>query len=124
MMKRIGFWVTAGVLLLSITVLIAAIAGLQSDDGKRTAEAYYVELEREYVKDMKEFLNTAGFQNSGVMLTRTVYEDSRREYHIVIHNGRFDSLSTTEKEELVRELKSIGFMEADCSFIYSLTGNA
>lgn len=124
MMKRAGFLMTAGILLLTITVLIAAIARLQSNGRKRTEEAYYVELEREYVKEMKELLNTAGFQNSGVMLTRTVYEDSRREYRIVIHNGRFDSLSAAEKEDLVRELKSIGFMEADCSFVYSLTGNA
>ncbi|MCH5275438.1 MAG: hypothetical protein J1E65_06330 [Lachnospiraceae bacterium] len=124
MMKKAGFLVSVVVLLLIITVLIAATARLQSNSSRKTEEAYYVQLERKYVKEMEKLLNTAGFQNSGIMLTRTVYEDNRREYHIVVHNGRFDSLSASEKEDLVRELKEIGFIEEDCSFIYSLTGNA
>lgn len=124
MRKNAGFIAAVLGLLLISTVLTAATAGLLKDGGKRAEDAYYIQLEQEYVREMREVLNTAGFQNSGVMLTKTIYEDNSREYHIAIHHGRFDSLSAGEKEALMEELKGIVFEKEDCSFIYSLTGNA
>lgn len=124
-MRGNAVFITAVMVLLLISaVCIAGTAKLQNGGAKRTEEARYVQLEREYVREMQTILNTEGFINSGVMLTRTIYEDNSREYHIAIHHGRFDSLSTGEKEALVEELKSAVFEEEDCSFIYSLTGNA
>ncbi|MCH5270020.1 MAG: hypothetical protein J1E83_04665 [Lachnospiraceae bacterium] len=124
-MRGNAVFITAVLALLMISAgCIAGTVRLQNDSAKRTEEARYVQLEREYVREMQTILNTEGFINSGVMLTRTVYEDNSREYHIAIHHGRFDSLSTGEKEALVEELKSAVFEEEDCSFIYSLTGNA
>lgn len=124
-MRRNAVFITAVLILLLISaVCIAGTLRLQSGGAKRAAEARYVQLEREYVREMKAILNKEGFVNSGVMLTRTIYEDNSREYHIAIHHGRFDSLSAGEKEALVEELKSAVFEDEDCSFIYSLTGNA
>lgn len=123
MRENAGFITAVTVLLLVSAVLIAATA--QTVGGKKGGEeAYYVQLEREYVQEMQDILNSSGFANSGVMLTKTIYEDNSREYHIAIHHGRFDSLSAGEKEALVEELKGIVFEEEGCSFIYSLTGNA
>lgn len=124
-MRGNAVFITAVMVLLLISaVCIAGTAKLQNGSAKRAEEARYMQLEREYVREMQTILNTEGFINSGVMLTRTVYEDNSREYHIAIHHGRFDSLSIGEKEALVEELKSAVFEEEDCSFIYSLTGNA
>lgn len=124
MRKNAGFIAAVLVLLMVSTVCIAATVRLQNGSARRVEEIRYVQLEKKYVREMREILNTEGFVNSGIMLTRTVYEDNSREYHIAIHHGRFDSLSTGEKEALVEELKGAVFEEEDCSFIYSLTGNA
>lgn len=123
MKKNIAFTAAVMGLILISMVLMAATAGLLNEGDRREEEAYYVQLEQEYVRQMCEVLNTAGFQNSGVMLTRTIYEDNSREYHIAIHHGRFDSLSAGEKEALVEELKAFVFEKEGCNFIYSLTGN-
>lgn len=124
MRKNVGFMAAVLGLLMFSMVLIAATAGLLHDGDKRAEEDCYVQLEREYVKKMREILTAEGYENSGVMLTRTVYEDNSREYHIAIHHGWFDSLSAVEKEVLIEELKGCVFEKEDCSFIYSLTGNA
>lgn len=124
MRKNAGF-ITAVLILLTISVVcIVGTAGLLNDRTDRSEELHYVQMEQEYVREMQAILNTEGFVNSGVMLTKIIYEDNSREYHIAIHHGRFDSLSTGEKEALVEELKGAVFEEGDCSFIYSLTGNA
>lgn len=124
MKKNAGFTAVVLGLLLTSAVLTAATAELLKESDKRPEEAYYVQLEQEYVREMWTVLNTAGFQNSGIMLTKIIYEDNSREYHIAIHHSRFDSLSAGEMEALVEELKACNFKKEDCSFIYSLTGNA
>lgn len=124
MRNNIGFVTTVFGLLFLSTVLITATGGLLQNGGKRAEEDYYVQLEREYVNKMQEVLNTAGYVNSGVMLTKIIYEDNSREYHIAIHHCLFDSLNAGEKEALMEELKGCVFEKENCSFIYSLTGNA
>lgn len=124
MKKEIGF-LTVTVFLVLVTALsVAGVAKCQSSEDMKVSESYYQKLEQEYVRAMREYLDEAGFLNSGVMLTRTVYEDGSRECHISIHNGRFDSLTKEEKEALIRALSEKAFEEERCSFVYSLTGNA
>lgn len=124
MKKTIGFTVVTIFLVLVTALSVAGVAKCQSSEDMKINESYYQELEQEYVKTMREYLDEAGFLNSGVMLTRTVCEDGSRECHISIHNGRFDSLTEEEKEALIRALSEKAFEEEHCSFVYSLTGNA
>ncbi len=124
MKRNVYFSAAAAALLLMFMVLTGAIVRIQGHNAEKESEARYIQLEREYVGRMREMLDAAGFRNSGVMLTRTVYEDNTKEYCVAIHHSRFDSLSAEEKEALVEELRSMGFEEKNCSFVYSLTGNA
>lgn len=123
-MKKTGGYVAATVLLVLISAF--CVAGTVKSQGREEplSEQYYLELEREYVKSMRAYLNEAGFADSGVMLTRTVYEDGSREYHITIHHSRFDRLTEAEKESLLQILREKAFEEPHCSFVHSLTGNA
>lgn len=124
MKKFIGF-VTVTVLLVFVTAFsITGVAKCQSREDMEIAESYYQQLEQEYVKEMREYLTAQGFLNSGVMLTRTVYEDGSRECHISIHNGRFDRLTEAQKADLILALSEKAFKEENCSFVYFLTGNA
>ncbi len=124
MKRNAAFFTAVAALLLTGIVLIGAVIRIQEHGEEKEREARYLQLEQEYLDRMREVLKEEGFADSGVMLTRTVYEDERREYCIAIHHGRFGGLSEQEKEALVRELENVSFEEEDCSFIYSLTGNA
>ena len=124
-MKRISKFTYACCLLLLIS--FCCVAGVERTLGKeeeRGREEYYRQLEREYVEQLREYLNEAGFLNSGIMLTRTVTENGSREYQVAIHNSGFDRLSEEEKQILLRELAAGVFVEENCSFQHLLTGNA
>lgn len=124
-MKKTGNFVIATVVLVLVTVFCTAGTVYSKEkEERKVSEAYYRELEREYVKELRKYLNEAGFTDSGVMLTRTVYEDGSREYHVTVHNRRFDRLTEAEKESLMQELLEKAFTEENCSFVHSLTGNA
>ncbi|MED9903994.1 MAG: hypothetical protein UFG06_07405 [Lachnospiraceae bacterium] len=122
---KTGRFVVTTVLLVLITAFLAAgTVKSQSRDAVKENENYYLKLEREYVRIMREYLNEAGFENSGVMLTRTVWEDGSREYRITVHNSRFLNMTEEEKAALAGELEEKAFQEQNCSFIHSFTGNA
>lgn len=119
---------TFGMIIIGLTVLIvltvAKTAECQSYAAEQNNEAYYVLLEKEYVEQVRNYLNEAGYSNSGVMLTRVINEEGEREYTMAIHHRRMEKLSGEEKEELIQQLAERAFEEKGCSFVYSLTGNA
>ncbi len=124
MKKKIAFWGFTCFLVLVTALSVAGVAKCQSMEELTRQEAYYSRLEEEYVATLRAYLNEIGYRDSGVMLTRTVFEDGSRECSIVIHNRRFDRLSGEEKEALTEELAGMAFAAERCAFRFSLTGNA
>lgn len=124
MKRKIGFAVSVCVLVLITVFSAVGVVHAQEKDSFMAAESYYQNLEKKYVKEIRECLSSSGYSNSGVMLTRTVFEDGSREYLISIHNGRFDRLTDREKEVLVNSLAKKAFQEENVRFVYSLEGNA
>ncbi|MGN1147831.1 MAG: hypothetical protein ACI4TB_05375, partial [Lachnospiraceae bacterium] len=124
-MKKTGSFVAVTIFLVLLSAFfITGTVKSQSKEEMKLSEEYFHQLEKEYVKEMREYLNEAGFTDSGVMLTRTVFEDGSREYQVAIHNSRFDSLAEAERMNLIQELEKKVFKEENCSFAYYLTGNA
>ncbi|MBQ9135983.1 MAG: hypothetical protein IJX66_07840 [Lachnospiraceae bacterium] len=121
--NRLFVMVTIGLIMI-IVLSVAKTAECQSQAAERNREEYYVKLEKEYVAELRDYLNGEGFLNSGVMLTRIVSEDGSREYTITVHNSRFDRLTEWEKEILLEEMEQKAFEEENCSFVHSLSGNA
>lgn len=124
MKKKIAFWGFTCFLVLVTALSVAGVAKCQSMEELTRQEAYYSRQEEEYVATLRAYLNEIGYCDSGVMLTRTVFEDGSRECSIVIHNRRFDRLSGEEKEALTEELAGMAFAAERCAFRFSLTGNA
>ena len=84
-------FMVAAVLLLLAAVYFwtaAAVSGMEVSAGE--LETYYSEKERELVAEARAFLDREGFRNSGVMLTRVVDEDGRRQYTLTVHHGKID----------------------------------
>ena len=95
-----------------ITVLLAfiiafcttgTVMGMEKGSIK-VDEKYYRQIEQEYVSRVRSYLNDSGYDNSGVTLTKVLYEDGSREYTLNIHHKRLEKLTSTERERLKEEL--------------------
>jgi len=104
----IAIWVATVTLCIKVTVF--------GKTGMKENESYYQTLEKDMVKDVRNFLSDMGYTNSGVMLTRVVNEDESREYTLTVHHHLIDKLSTEERMELEKELSLFYFDAVDCSF--------
>lgn len=111
--KRLGI---AGRLLIRGLIVIAASIGIalcikgtvcsmdRGERGRRAAEAYCQEAEREYVVKVKRLLSDRGYENAGVMLTKVYREEGGRDYTLSINHRRFKNNSDaneTLKEALI-----------------------
>lgn len=96
------------VLLISITVFCTTmtVMGQEKNNGK-TEEQEYRKLERDYVKEIRGYLNEQGFENSGIALTRVLEADGSRAYTLQVHHKGISSLAAPEKEELRESLKNL-----------------
>lgn len=93
----------AGRLLIRGLIVIAASVGIalcikgtvcsmdRGERGRRAAEAYCKEAEREYVVKVKRLLSDRGYANAGVMLTKVYTEEGGRDYTLSINHRRFKS---------------------------------
>ena len=82
---------------------------------RREWEKYYREIEAEYVKEVRVFLNEEGYSNSGVMPQQhprherglCYSEEENRSYTMTIHHHGFGNLQQEEQEQLQEELLQI-----------------
>ena len=94
------------VFLISITVFCTTmtVMGQEKNNGK-TEKQEYRELERDYVKDIRGYLNEQGFENSGIALTKVLEADGSRAYTLQVHHRRIEGLPLPQKETLRESLE-------------------
>lgn len=109
---------TVMLLALAAAFCISLTAVSQSRIERREQEAYYHAKEQELVQKTREYLNKAGFVNSGVMLTRVVDAEGARDYTMTVHHHRISKLDREDREALIEELKEFDFTSEECSFSY------
>ncbi len=78
-------------------------------------EKYYVLLEEEYLKQVREILKQEGYSNCGLTLTYTKEVGGERRYHLRIHNQRFDRLNDIEKKAILNRVGKVDFGVEGCS---------
>lgn len=123
MERRAGslkFWAVTIILVIVTAFCCAGTVMSRTDFTAQELEHYYQELERQLVKDVREYLRQQGYSNSGVMLTRVVDADGSREYTLNIHHSRIAALSEEERERLTEKLQEIMFADQDCVFSIKL----
>ena len=115
-MDRIMCGVAA--IVLAMTAAICVIGGIeiQAADTREAQEAYYQQLEREYIGRVMEFLERQGYRSSGVTLNRIVDGDGRRSYKVVIHHRALDWLEEGAQTEVLEQVEGLGFQMPGCSF--------
>ncbi len=118
-MKKIGsFSVITVALVLVIAFFAAGTAKSISSNEARMEEAYYQELEKNYILEVRGYLESQGYRNSGVTMTRVLTQDGHREYSVLIHNSRLNCLSDEQKKDLKEELKQLYSGMDECGFCH------
>ena len=108
----------------AFTILWILVAGIcikvtvfgKDTSAGREPESYYQTLEKETVSQVREYLNSCGFENSGVTLTRVVETDGSREYTLTLHHSRMEKMEEAERIQLEKNLTRLFFEEEGCSF--------
>lgn len=111
-----------------ITILLALIilfctkgTMLSMGDEERAREnRHYLDLEQEYVRSAREFLNAQGLDNCGVMMTRVTNRDGTREYTVRVHHRKLEGMAGVDKETLKSRLSQGEFGDDVCTFLYDL----
>ncbi len=113
-----GFIFLGAVIGLSLVIIFMTTMTVRSQSNIEIAqmERYYRELETEMVKDVRQMLNSKGYDNSGISLTRVVNEDGSREYTLTIHHKKITQLSEEGKADLKLQLGECNFDGENCSF--------
>lgn len=97
--------------------ITGSVAG-RSKVGEHELENYYRQQERELLCRVRDYLEQAGFQNSGIMLTKVMEADGRREYTLTIHHGRIDAMDEQAKADLKNKLTALDFKSDNCTFCH------
>lgn len=119
-MKKInGFTIITFVLIIFIALCTTKTVKSISLKEARTQEEYYQELEKHYIKQIRDYLSEEGFSNSGVTMTRVLTEEGKREYSVLIHNKRITNLSLEEKETLKYELNNLYSGMEECQICHN-----
>lgn len=115
-----GFWL-ATVLLIMVSVLsFAGTVMSRTDFDAAEMEGYYREQEKNLERQVREYFEGKGFENSGIMLTRAVDTDGSREYTIRVHHRELSGMSEEECGRLEEELQKLNFQDENSSFCYVL----
>lgn len=122
MKLRKGF-VAVVITMALVMALLLAVGGTvssQSEGNVSVSEEAYVQLEGEYVQQLRSMLNNRGYENCGINLTRVVDAEGERTYSIVLHHKYLDKLTGEQAQSLIAELGSMAFQLSNCSFVFHI----
>lgn len=114
------------VVVLTMVLIMGLILGFsgkvssQSQENVSVSEEAYIQLESEYVQQLRAILKEEGYENCGINLTRVVDVEGERAYSIVLHHKYLDKLSTEQLQGLFAELSGAAFHFSNCSFAFHI----
>lgn len=115
-MKKVSaFTITTVVLLVIICLSITGTVLSQGKNQSRIENQYRRQMEKDYVQEIRAYLEQLHMSNSGVTMTKVIYEDGQMEYQVTIHNKAIDRMSYQEQQELLWELEKISFPDTQSS---------
>lgn len=96
-------------LILVVFIVFGAVSTVQGQEKNKEVfdVTYQRDLEKTYVKEVRTYLDEAGYEYSGVMLTKVFDQEGIEEYTLKVHHKRFEFLENFEKIELQKELKEL-----------------
>ena len=114
--KDVVFVMVTVLLVLCMWLFVSETVVSQTDGNITVDEGAFQELEEDYVKAVRTYLEEQGYRNSGVALTRIVDEEGNRSYEMVLHHKNMYKLSTEEQEMMLEEISTMAFHVSGCKF--------
>ena len=116
--KNCIFWLMTMLLVTIILFCSTQTVLSQSSGMSKEQRQYYADMEKEYVSNIESLLCEKGYLHSGINIRWVSEVEGLRDYTVMIHHRRIDSLDSHEKEELLNELKAMEFNDSSCIFNY------
>lgn len=113
--KGIAFVVMTIFLIGLLSFFISGTVISQAKDDISADEAYMVTLEKEYRKEIRNYLAEEGFENCGVNLTKVILENGTREYTVLLHHDRLEKTSMEKQEEMLENIREKASLLENCS---------
>ena len=101
-------FILVGIILFSITGTVFS----QSANKSKIEDKYRNQMEEDYIQEVREFLEEKNMSNSGITMTKVIYENGQMEYEVTIHNRAIDLMSYYEQQKLQQELQKISFPDS------------
>ena len=118
-MKRNIFYVITTILLLLLIVFFSRETVYAQMEGRIAVDSeVQKQIEKEHVEAVKDILSEHNLSNSGVMMTKVIYGDGKREYTVKINNRMIQQMTPYEQAQLKKEIEKISFPLPNCSFTY------
>ena len=112
--------VIAMVLVMALLLVFGGTVSGQVQEDVSISEEAYIQLEGEYVQQLRSMLRERGYENCGINLTRVVDTEGERAYSIVLHHKYLNKLTGEQEQSLFAELGSVAFQLSDCSFAFCI----
>ena len=118
--KHLSFIIVTTIMVLLTAFFLCGTVVSRSANAQDLSEEVYVNMERDFVADIRYKLDTRGYKNCGINLTRCVDENGFRTYEINLHHKYLSNRDNTSLEALYAELSLGAFLFENCSFTFSL----
>lgn len=121
-MRRFGWKMVLGALIgfsvlwMILGITVSARVRMEQEEKNR----YYLEQERLLISELRSFLETKGFRNSGVTVQRLICKDGETTYTVKVHHGAMKGLSEQEQSALLDELSAFTFEDEEASFVHEI----
>lgn len=109
-------------MILSLWFFISEKVMSQNNGTVTVDEAAFLELESNYLSQVKVYLEEEGFRNSGVTLSRVIETDGSRSYEITLHHKKLNELSLEEQKKLKADIEELAFGVSGCEFQVTFLG--
>lgn len=109
-------------MILSLWFFISEKVMSQNNGTVTVDEAAFLELESNYLSQVKVYLEEEGFRNSGVALSRVIETDGSRSYEVTLHHKKLNELSLEEQEKLKADIEELAFRVSGCEFQVTFLG--
>jgi len=119
-MKKYGYILMTGLfIMVMVSFSTLTVMGKQKKDAQ-VNDAYHAALKNEYVGTLREKMNAMGYKNAGITMCETIDETGFRTYTVSIHHRRIDKMDAFEQDELLEELQTVTFGDAECKVIQKI----
>ena len=116
--RNYSFWVMTMLLIIIILFCSTQTVLSQSRGISKEQRQYYADMEKEYLSNIESLLYKKGYLHSGINIRWVSDVEGLRDYTVMIHHSRIDSLDIHEKEALLNELKTVEFKDSGAIFSY------